>query len=114
MTRSTALAALDEALLAVDRIGALARAARRGAITAGTAYNPPRNGGAVMRRIAGLLVGLALALIAGSASAQYPTKPVRVVVPFGAGSSTDTVTRIIAQPLGQRSANRCWWRTSPA
>ena len=54
-----------------------------------------------MRRIAGLLAGLALALIAGSASAQYPTKPVRVVVPFGAGSSTDTVMRIIAQPLGQ-------------
>jgi tripartite-type tricarboxylate transporter receptor subunit TctC len=48
-----------------------------------------------------LLVGSALALVAAPAAAQYPSKPVRVVVPFGAGSSTDTVMRIIAQPLGQ-------------
>ena len=44
----------------------------------------------------------ALALLAAtSAAAQYPSKPVRVLVPFGAGSSTDIVMRIIAQPLGQ-------------
>jgi len=41
------------------------------------------------------------ALFAASAFAQYPSKPVRVVVSFGAGSSTDIVMRIIAQPLGQ-------------
>jgi putative tricarboxylic transport membrane protein len=40
-------------------------------------------------------------LMAGPALAQFPSKPVRVVVPFGAGSSTDIVMRIIAQPLGQ-------------
>src|SRR5688500_6365396 len=45
---------------------------------------------------------LAIALLmAGSALAQFPSKPIRVVVPFGAGSSTDIVMRIIAQPLGQ-------------
>jgi len=33
--------------------------------------------------------------------AQYPSKPIRVLVPFGAGSSTDIVMRILAQPLGQ-------------
>jgi tripartite-type tricarboxylate transporter receptor subunit TctC len=54
-----------------------------------------------MRTIWGVLVGFTLILVAASASAQYPSKPVRVVVPFGAGSSTDTVMRIIAQPLGQ-------------
>jgi len=44
----------------------------------------------------------ALALLAAtSAAAQYPSKPIRVLVPFGAGSSTDIVMRIIAQPLGQ-------------
>ena len=32
---------------------------------------------------------------------QYPTKPVRVIVPFAAGSSTDVVMRILAQPLQQ-------------
>jgi tripartite-type tricarboxylate transporter receptor subunit TctC len=42
-----------------------------------------------------------LAALSLSAAAQFPSKPVRVVVPFGAGSSTDIVMRIIAQPLGQ-------------
>ena len=44
---------------------------------------------------------LALAFFATSASAQYPSKPIRVLVPFGAGSSTDIVMRILAQPLSQ-------------
>ena len=47
------------------------------------------------------ILSLALLLAAGSAAAQFPSKPIRVVVPFGAGSSTDIVMRIIAQPLGQ-------------
>jgi tripartite-type tricarboxylate transporter receptor subunit TctC len=48
-----------------------------------------------------LLAFLALAFAASPASAQFPSKPVRVLVPFGAGSSTDIVMRIIAQPLGE-------------
>jgi tripartite-type tricarboxylate transporter receptor subunit TctC len=45
---------------------------------------------------------LAAALLgAGSAAAQFPTKAIRVLVPFGAGSSTDIVMRILAQPLSQ-------------
>jgi tripartite-type tricarboxylate transporter receptor subunit TctC len=44
---------------------------------------------------------LAIPALVRNASAQgYPSKPVTIVVPFGAGSGTDTVTRIIAQPLG--------------
>ena len=41
------------------------------------------------------------ACTAGAALAQYPTKPIRVVVPFSSGSSTDVVMRILAQPLTQ-------------
>lgn len=42
----------------------------------------------------------ALALSAGIATAQsYPTKPVRILVGFGAGGSTDIVSRILAQNL---------------
>ena len=48
-----------------------------------------------------LLVFFCAALCAAPSSAQYPSKPIRAVVPFGAGSSTDIVMRIIAQPLGQ-------------
>jgi tripartite-type tricarboxylate transporter receptor subunit TctC len=43
----------------------------------------------------------ALPAAARSAEAQpYPTKPITIVVPFGPGTGTDTLTRVIAQPLG--------------
>ena len=50
-----------------------------------------------MRALA-LLLAL---LIAAPAAAQFPSKPIRMLVPFGAGSSTDIVMRILAAPLGQ-------------
>jgi tripartite-type tricarboxylate transporter receptor subunit TctC len=34
-------------------------------------------------------------------AAQYPAKPIRVVVPFPAGSATDTITRILANSVSQ-------------
>ena len=48
-----------------------------------------------------LWIGLALLGLNAVAADVYPNKPVRMVVPFGAGSSTDIVARIIGQPLGQ-------------
>jgi tripartite-type tricarboxylate transporter receptor subunit TctC len=52
------------------------------------------------KRISGSLVCLALGLLAGGAWAQaYPNKPVRVVIPFGAGGSTDVLIRIVATRL---------------
>jgi tripartite-type tricarboxylate transporter receptor subunit TctC len=38
-------------------------------------------------------------LFAASAAAQYPNRPIRIVIPFGAGSSTDAVMRVLAPPL---------------
>jgi tripartite-type tricarboxylate transporter receptor subunit TctC len=43
---------------------------------------------------------LILLLFACSAHAQYPTKPVRVVIGYAAGSSTDIVGRVMADRLG--------------
>src|SRR5258706_12143320 len=46
-----------------------------------------------------LLVLAAALLMAAPSFAQYPNKPIRVVVPFPAGSATDTITRIIGQSV---------------
>ena len=45
-----------------------------------------------------LAVALAVPL---AVAAQYPGKPLRVVVPFPAGSATDTITRILANSVSQ-------------
>jgi len=45
-------------------------------------------------------LALVTLLVASAANAQYPTKPVRVVVGYAAGSSTDIVGRVMADRLG--------------
>jgi tripartite-type tricarboxylate transporter receptor subunit TctC len=52
-------------------------------------------------RCLGLLIALCLALGGGEVQAQdkYPSKPVKVVVPFGPGSATDIVMRIVGEHM---------------
>jgi tripartite-type tricarboxylate transporter receptor subunit TctC len=50
------------------------------------------------RQLAGLLL---LAGLAGPAAAAFPDKPVRMVIGYGPGSSTDLVGRIVAQGLSE-------------
>jgi tripartite-type tricarboxylate transporter receptor subunit TctC len=49
-------------------------------------------------RLGAVLVG---ALFTVSSFAQYPSKPVRIVLHFPAGGSTDLVTRTLAKELGE-------------
>ena len=47
---------------------------------------------------------LLLALFPGAviSASEYPSKPIRLVVPYAAGGSTDTVARLVGQQLGER------------
>lgn len=48
-----------------------------------------------------LLAAVSVVGFAGQAAAQYPDKPVRLIVPFTAGGSPDTTARRVAQRLTQ-------------
>ena len=56
------------------------------------------------RLVLALLAGFcsAGAALAQSADARWPERPIRFIVPFTAGSSSDTVARLVAQKLGER------------
>ncbi|MGD9884188.1 MAG: Bug family tripartite tricarboxylate transporter substrate binding protein [Reyranella sp.] len=59
---------------------------------------------AVSRRLSGLLLAVAsIGLAAASAGAQsYPSQPIRFIVGFSPGASTDLVARYLAEDLRQR------------
>ena len=53
-------------------------------------------------RCLAIAVAMAAATYAAPAAAEdWPSKPIRVMVGFGAGGGTDVATRIIAEPLGE-------------
>jgi tripartite-type tricarboxylate transporter receptor subunit TctC len=48
-----------------------------------------------------LLIALAGVFLAAGASAQYPEKPIRFVVPQAPGSATDTISRLVAPEMSK-------------
>ena len=51
--------------------------------------------------IASIAAATALGLSTLTALAQYPDRPITVVVPFAAGGPTDTVTRLVAEAMSK-------------
>lgn len=55
-----------------------------------------------MRRCLFTLILVALACAAPPALAEYPDKPVKIIVPYPPGGTTDILARVIAQRLSER------------
>jgi len=53
----------------------------------------------IYRGIAAAAIGLAFSM--GALAGGYPERPIRMVVPFPAGSITDVVARALAEPMSQ-------------
>ncbi|MCK9915222.1 tripartite tricarboxylate transporter substrate binding protein [Microbacteriaceae bacterium K1510] len=54
---------------------------------------------AILRSVAALLVAAGLLTSATAHADDYPSRPVKIIVPFGAGGPTDVFTRAIADEL---------------
>src|SRR3979490_2133673 len=55
-----------------------------------------------MRILGAVVTGLSLLLLPASAAAQdFPSKPIRLIVPFPAGGPTDIIARVVGQRMSE-------------
>ena len=52
-------------------------------------------------RLLGWLAAIVATHSVPSVGAGYPSKPIRIIAPFGPGTATDTVARVIGNELGK-------------
>lgn len=60
-----------------------------------------------------VLLGLALPQRQAGAETKYPSKPVRIVLPFAAGGVADITARVIAERLGDKLGGRFFIENQP-
>ncbi len=54
-------------------------------------------------KLRSLLLGLFVVTALPAAAQDFPTKPIRIIAPFGPGTATDTVARVLASELSSRT-----------
>jgi tripartite-type tricarboxylate transporter receptor subunit TctC len=59
-----------------------------------------------VRIVIGLLSAFWLVLASGAGAQSYPDRPIKLVMPFGPGSASDTIARIVADQLGEQLGQR--------
>ena len=71
----------------------------------------------IVRNIAAsLLATVCAGLLCASAAAQttqWPTRPIKIVIPFGAGGGTDVIGRFLAQKFTEAWVKPWWLKIAP-
>ena len=60
--------------------------------------------GALLAMVLAIHLAMHLAIPGASAADAYPSRPIRIVVPYAVGGATDLITRVVAQSLSQSLA----------
>src|SRR5437868_2713575 len=78
-----------------------------------TRYRPIRENVPMMTILRAIALGAACLLSSTAFAQQYPTKPVKIIIPFPPGGVTDLAGRLIAQKLSERLGQQFYIENVP-